>query len=134
MPAGVPSGPRCPDFSVSEPIDWTSYRRVHSDYRNLLIHVVAVPLFVGSFVSLIFYMIRGAYVAATIAFLLAGVAMVAQGRGHRLEEHAPVPFSGPGNFFRRWFTEQFLIFPWFFMSGRWWHQYRAETRESDHAA
>ena len=132
--AGVPSGPPNPEFSVSAQIDWTSYQRVHSDRRNLLIHAVAVPLFVGSIVSLIFYIIRGAYAPAIIAFVLAFIAMVLQGRGHALEVHAPVPLSGASNFLKRWFTEQFLIFPLFFLSGRWWHQFKAAAGESDDAA
>ena len=131
--AGVPSGPRNPDFSVYVQFDWTSYLRVHSDRRNLTIHVLAVPLFVGSIVSLIPYLSRGDYVSAVVAVVLALIAMVLQGRGHALEGHAPVPFSGPGNFLKRWFVEQFLIFPLFFLMGRWWRQFKAAADGTDSA-
>jgi hypothetical protein len=115
-------------------IDWTSYQRVHSNRRNLIIHAFAVPLFIASIVFLIASIVRAEDVSVVIAVVLAFIAMVLQRRGHALEPQAPVPFSGPGNFLRRWFTEQFLIFPLFFLSGRWWHQFKGESGESDHAA
>ncbi len=115
-------------------IDWTEYRRVHSDRRNLIIHAFAVPLFVGATVFLIACLIRERYVPAGIAVVLAFVAMVLQGRGHALESHAPVPFSGPGNFLKRWFSEQFMIFPLFLLTGLWWRQFTGAGDESDDAA
>jgi hypothetical protein len=114
--------------------DWASYLRVHSDRRNLVIHVFAVPLFVVAFLSLIYYLVRGNYLNAVIATFGAFVAMLLQGRGHALEAQAPEPFSGPGNFLRRWFREQFLVFPMFLMSGRWWHQFKVSGGGSDSAA
>jgi hypothetical protein len=115
-------------------IDWTSYLRVHSDRRNLVIHVFAVPLFVGAFLSLIFCLIRGDYLTAVFAMFGAFAALLLQGRGHALEAHPPEPFSGPGNFLRRWFREQFLVFPMFLLTGRWWHQFRESGGGSDGAA
>ncbi len=56
--AGVPSGPPNPEFSVSAQIDWTSYQRVHSSRRNLIIHAFAVPLFIASIVFLIASIVR----------------------------------------------------------------------------
>lgn len=131
---GAPSGRRNPEFSVSVDIDWTSYLRVHGDRRNLVIHVFAVPLFVGAFLFLIFFLVRGAFLFAGTALFAAFVAMALQGRGHALEAHAPEPFAGPGNFLRRWFTEQFLVFPMFLVTGRWWHQFKASGGEADSAA
>jgi hypothetical protein len=73
-------------------------------------------------------------VPVVIALSLAFVAMVLQGRGHALERHAPVPFSGPGNFLKRWFMEQFMIFPLFLLTGRWWQQFKGAGGVSDDAA
>ncbi len=115
-------------------IDWTSYLRVHSVRRNLVIHAIAVPLFIASIVFLIVSIVRVEDVSIVIALGLAFAAMALQGRGHKLEPHAPVPFSGPANFLRRWFTEQFVIFPLFLLSGRWWQQFKTEDEESDDAA
>lgn len=115
-------------------IDWTSYQRVHADRRNLIIHLIAVPVFVGSIVSLVLYLLRGDYLAAVIVLALAFAAMVLQARGHAGELQTPLPFSGPGNFLKRWFTEQFVIFPLFCLTGRWWRQFKGTSDGSDSAA
>jgi hypothetical protein len=115
-------------------IDWTSYLRVHADRRNLIIHLFAVPLFVGCIVSLILYLIRGDIVTVVIAIILAIIALALQAWGHAREVNAPVPFSSPGNFLNRWFTEQFAIFPIFVLSGRWWRQFNGTGGESGDAA
>ena len=115
-------------------IDWAGYRRVHADRRNLIVHLIAVPLFAASFLALLVFSMRADYMSAAIALLGALVGMVLQGRSHRLEPEAPLPFSGPRNFLRRWFTEQFVTFPLFLLSGRWWQQYRAASRATDDAA
>ena len=39
-------------------------------------------------------------------------------REHTREADPPAPFFGPGNFLRRWFTERFVNFPVFFLTGR----------------
>ena len=109
-------------------IDWSEYSRVHTRRSNLLIHLFAVPLFVGSFVFLLIYIANDDRFSALIVLGLAVVAMALQGREHKLEKEPPRPFSGPANFLRRWFTEQFFIFPAFVVTGRWWQQYRASGK------
>ena len=104
--------------------DWSDYLRVHADRRNLLIHLFAVPLFIAAFVTLVLSAATGRGSIAIGAGAAAWLAMAMQGRGHRLETKPPRPFTGPGNFLRRWFTEQFVIFPLFVLSGRWLQQYR----------
>ena len=113
-------------------IDWTDYRRVHSRRSNLLIHLVAVPLFIGAVISVVLAVSRGDPLYALVSAAAAVVAMALQGRGHKLEEEAPRPFAGPGDFARRWFAEQFVIFPLFLLSGRWWRQFRRSGRMADH--
>lgn len=109
-------------------IDWIDYQRVHADRRNLLAHLLAVPLFAISFIAACVSFLRANSVAGAVALGLCVVAMLIQGRGHAVEENPPRPFSGPGNFLRRWFTEQYFIFPMFLLSGRWWRQYRAAEK------
>ncbi len=72
--------------------------------------------------------------ASVIAVVGAFAAMLLQGRGHALEAHAPEAFSGPGNFLRRWFREQFLVFPVFFLTGRWWRQFKGAAEATEDAA
>ena len=112
--------------------DWPDYLRVHSDRRNLIIHIIAVPLFVGSFIYIPLYLFRGDFVSVLIAGVLAVFAMFLQGRGHAVERAAPRPFSSPVNFLNRWFREQFIVFPLFVLSGRWWQQFRAVDRAAKH--
>jgi glycerol uptake facilitator-like aquaporin len=96
--------------------------------------MIAVPVFVGSTLSLILFLMRGDYVATLIVTVLAFVAMISQAKGHAREANPPAPFSGPGNFLRRWFTEQFVTFPLFFLTGRWWRQFKNNSGGSDDAA
>jgi hypothetical protein len=110
-------------------IDWSDYLRVHADRRNLIIHIIAVPLFLGASISLAVYLLRGDYPPAAIAAALSLLAMILQGRGHAIERGAPIPFSGTINFLLRWFREQFVIFPVFVISGRWWQQLRSAGSE-----
>ena len=115
-------------------VDWSEYLRVHANRRNLLIHLVAVPLFVVAALTLSVALMTGNPVSAITSLVFALFAMVLQGRGHRLEANPPRPFTGPGNFLRRWFTEQFVIFPVFVLSGRWIDQYRKSTSQSENPA
>lgn len=108
-------------------IDWSEYARVHAHRTNLVIHLFSVPLFVGSFVSLLLYLSNGDWVSGVIVVALCLVALALQALGHRLEHEEPRPFSSFLNFLGRWFREQFLIFPVFLLSGRWWNQISAST-------
>ncbi len=108
-------------------IDWTEYDRVHASRSNLALHLFAVPLFIASILSLFKYLLRGDWVSVVIVVVTAILAMALQGKGHKLEPNQPRSFNSPTNFLRRWFTEQFVIFPLFFITGRWWRQYRAEA-------
>ena len=105
-------------------IDWDDYHRVHASRLNLLIHLFAVPLFVGAVVFACLAAWRGDIYSVLISAGIGLVAMALQGQGHKLESETPRPFTGPANFLRRWFTEQFIIFPLFLISGRWWRHFR----------
>jgi hypothetical protein len=103
-------------------IDWADYQRVHAERRNLLIHIVAVPLFVGSILAMPVCLVRGNYGLLVICIMLVVLALQLESRGHTMERQAPRPFSGSTNFLYRLFREQFIIFPVFLVSGRWWQQ------------
>ena len=93
------------------------YSHVHANRTNLLIHSVAVPLFILAHVGL------GAaitYRKPLPALTCVGVAMASLGlqrKGHDLEVQAPEPFSSGRNFATRLYTEQFYTFPKFVLSG-----------------
>lgn len=104
--------------------DWSDYERVHADRRNLLIHLVAVPLFQISFPLGLICFLSGRFLFAAASILAAAGGMALQKIGHAKEIHEARPFSGPFNFLQRWITEQYLAFPKFVISGRWKRQYK----------
>ena len=72
---------------------WNGYPKYHRSRPNLLIHIVAVPLFlIGTMIVI------GAAATLSLRFLAVAigcilVAVALQGRGHRLEPVPPEPFS-----------------------------------------
>ena len=98
---------------------WQGYPQYHQSRANLLIHIVAVPLFLVGTIGLVFAVVQLSLFALAVAIGCIVVAVALQGRGHRLEAVPPEPFSGPFNFVARLFLEQWVTFPRFVLSGGW---------------
>lgn len=99
---------------------WDGYPRYHQSRRNLLLHIVVVPLFLVGNVMLVVGL-AGTSLVVTGIGLVAMVASVAlQGAGHRTEANPPTPFTSRGNAVGRLLLEQWINFPRFVISGRWW--------------
>lgn len=98
---------------------WRGYPKYHHARANLLIHIVAVPLFLAGNVALIAALIERSFVVAAIALAAMALSIGLQGRGHRKEELPPEPFTGPVNAVLRIFFEQWVTFPRFVLSGAW---------------
>ena len=98
---------------------WRGYARYHHDRTNLLIHLVAVPVFMLANVLIVVgaLQLSGAWLAAGVVAVLLAVAL--EGAGHRREPIPPEPFSSAGNFIARFFVEQWVTFPRFLLSGGW---------------
>lgn len=98
---------------------WQVYGNAHQDRRNLLIHIVAVPLFGAGALGVLLgaSALDGSLAVRGLLAMAAGFAM--QGFGHRYERNAPPPFASRKEFFIRILTEQFVIFPRFVASGAW---------------
>lgn len=95
---------------------WRLYPEGHRTRRNLALHVATVPLFqLGTFALVASPFVSSWAAPVGAAAMLA--ALAAQGRGHKSEPTAPVPFRGPRDFVARFFTEQFVTFPRFVLSG-----------------
>lgn len=92
----------------------------------MLIHIVAVPLFVIGIVSLGWGLVVQDWARAGASLLLPVISLALQGRGHKLEPVPPRPFTGLGNFLLRIFSEQFFRFWRFFLSGRWFRVVRGK--------
>jgi hypothetical protein len=98
---------------------WEGYPKYHQSRANLLIHILAVPLFLFGMVVLIAAVVQLSLALVGLAIGCIVVAVALQGRGHRLERVPPEPFSSLLNFVSRLFLEQWVTFPRFVLSGGW---------------
>ncbi|HXP73184.1 MAG TPA: Mpo1-like protein [Stellaceae bacterium] len=98
---------------------WSNYASTHQARANLLIHIVAVPLFAVGLFCLIFGIVLADWVPAVAGLAGGLVGFLAQGVGHGNEPERPVPFLGPADFVSRFLAEQFITFPRFVISGGW---------------
>lgn len=99
---------------------WDGFGKYHHSRVNLLIHIIAVPLFIFGTVSFLLAIGTLKFQIAIISILLMSVSMGVQGFGHAKEEVPAVPFSGPINAVSRIFLEQLFTFPRFVISGGWY--------------
>jgi hypothetical protein len=95
---------------------WSHYREVHHDRRNLVLHLLTVPVFMAGTVAVALAPIVSGWLALGGIFAMF-VAMAAQGRGHRFEQSPPAPFQGPMDVVTRIFAEQWITFPRYVLSG-----------------
>ena len=98
---------------------WSDYSAKHRDPTNLLLHIVAVPLFDLGTIALLVGAAGGSGRAAVLGLAGMVAAVVLEGRGHRRERETPTPFAGPIDFVSRFFVEQWITFPRFVLSGGW---------------
>jgi hypothetical protein len=96
---------------------WFNYPPTHRDRRNLLVHALTAPLFPLGCVAVLAALVLGRGWLAVAGALGILLPMVLQGRTHRLEAHAPLPFQGPLDVVARLFAEQWVTFPRYVLSG-----------------
>ncbi|MBK7862952.1 MAG: DUF962 domain-containing protein [Archangiaceae bacterium] len=104
---------------------WAGYPEFHGSKLNLLIHIVAVPMFILSTVNLGWSLVHLQPFFAIFALGGMLIAFAAQAVGHAQEKSPAIPFDGPLDAVSRIFVEQFFNFPRFVVSGGWWKAYRA---------
>ena len=107
---------------------WRHYAVWHQDRVNLLLHMASVPLFVAGLLAAARQAFFGEWFGASIAALLALLAIGVQSLGH-LREVARAPAAG--NVYdsaRRALVENFITFPRFVLSGGWLHQMVSQPR------
>jgi len=97
---------------------WRNYADNHQDRRNLVIHLATWPLFVGGLAATVAAIPTGMWWLLGVGPFAMALAMALQGRGHKHEAVAPVPFRGPADVFKRIFAEQLITFPRYVLSGR----------------
>ncbi|GAC1031165.1 DUF962 domain-containing protein [Pseudomonas sp. No.21] len=103
---------------------WKTYARNHRHPTNLVLHLLAVPLFIVATLVLL----DGLFTLSVLNIALGVIGLAAslglQSHGHRLEAEAPEPFADRKDAVGRLLTEQFVTFPRFFLSGAWWRNWR----------
>jgi hypothetical protein len=104
---------------------WALYPDGHTDRANLVLHALMVPLFLAGTLALLASPVLGARLAACGAASMV-VAVAAQGRGHKREKVAPVPFRGPLDVVARLFLEQWVTFPRFVLTGAFARAWRTQ--------
>jgi hypothetical protein len=105
---------------------WRETPPVHRNARNLAIHIVAVPLFVlGHGLLLGGVLASGWLVGAGILCIVVSIAV--QGFGHSLEQQQVHSFTGPRDFLRRLYAEQFCNFWRFLFSGKWYSSFKGHN-------
>ena len=98
---------------------WSGYPKYHHSRVNLLIHIVAVPLFLVGNVGLVAALVERSVVVGALSLSAIVVSVALQGRGHRHEYFPPEPFTSPMNAISRILLEQWVTFPRFVFSGGW---------------
>jgi hypothetical protein len=98
---------------------WSDYTLKHQHRTNLLIHIVAVPVFMAGTVLLLLGLLDLDFGTLGLGLAAWALAVIFEGRGHKLEQETPAPFTGSGNFVARFFLEQWITFPRFVLSGGW---------------
>jgi hypothetical protein len=108
------------NFSTLLETQWAGYGERHQDRLNLILHIVAVPLFWWGTLDLVGSILFSGLFAAFDGLVLMALSVFLQGLGHDREAVAPEPWAGPGVFALRLAAEQFVNFPRYVISGEWW--------------
>lgn len=103
----------------------SDYPAKHRDRVNLLLHLVAVPLFMAGTLILLGAALRRSGLGVVLGLGCLAVAVVVEGRGHAREWETPTPFAGPLDFVTRFVVEQWVTFPRFVLTGAWSRSFRA---------
>lgn len=98
---------------------WEGYPRYHQSRRNLLMHIVVVPLFLLGNIALLGAVLQGSWLTALLAIAAMVASVAVQGRGHAAEPIPAEPFTSKFNAVSRIFCEQWVTFPRFVLSGGW---------------
>jgi hypothetical protein len=105
------------------------YPEGHTDRRNLTIHLITVPLLWLVTLEVIAGVIQGRWLSPVSWLVMFAIAVVLQGRGHKLEHNPPLPFQSKLDVIVRLLTEQYVTFPRYLLSGGFARAWRA-TRSS----
>jgi Protein of unknown function (DUF962) len=106
-------------FSALLHWQWISYSKAHQNKVNLIIHVLAVPLFVVSMFGIAIAIFRFSLLLGVISLTAMILSLALQKKGHSFEENQPPTFTGIWDFLSRLLVEQYITFPRFLLTGSW---------------
>lgn len=107
---------------------WRETPPVHANRANLLIHVVAVPVFVGAHVLAIVGAVMLDAWPIIAGVVLAVIPLVLQRRGHALERQPVHAFASTKDFVGRLYAKQFCNFWRFLFTGAWFASFKRAQR------
>ncbi|WP_122544097.1 Mpo1-like protein [Pseudomonas viridiflava] len=118
-------GKRLPNLHTWQ---WRGYADNHRHPANLVLHLIAVPLFILAALLIVdgLFSLSVSSIAIGVIGLIAALAF--QRHGHTLEQQSPEPFSDRSDAVKRLLVEQFVTFPRFVLSGAWWRAWKKRHR------
>ncbi|GFM68216.1 DUF962 domain-containing protein [Pseudomonas cichorii] len=114
-------GKRLPNLPTWQ---WRGYADNHQHPANLVLHLIAVPLFILAALLLLDGIFSLSFSSIAIGIIGLIAALGFQRHGHSLEAQTPEPFSDRSDAVKRLLTEQFVTFPRFLLSGAWWRAWK----------
>ncbi|MDB6144472.1 MAG: hypothetical protein JWP80_3516 [Pseudomonas sp.] len=118
-------GKRLPNLHTWQ---WRGYAANHQNPTNLVLHIIAVPLFIIAALLILDGLLELSFSSIAIGVIGLIAAMAFQRHGHTLEGQAPEPFSDRNDAIKRLLVEQFVTFPRFVLSGGWWRAWKERHR------
>ena len=107
---------------------WRHYASQHRHPTNLLLHLIAGPLFLLSLILLLIGLWHLRFVPLALGSIGLIASLALQAHGHRLEQQTAEPFASKGDALKRLLLEQCVTFPRFLFSGAWWRAWRQRRR------
>jgi hypothetical protein len=98
--------------------EMTHYAERHANKTNLVIHLIAVPVFILAHIGLVSSLLSKHWLGVGVNLMMILLSLAMQGKGHRLEQTPPDPFASPMDFVKRIYREQFWVFPRFMLASK----------------
>jgi hypothetical protein len=108
----------------------TDYPRVHATRANLLIHILAVPLFWIGLIATLVSIVQLDAISVLLGAAMLAISIALQGVGHRREGERPKAFASPWEFATRIVSENLYVFPRFVLTGGWARAWAAGVERS----
>ncbi|MGH8433275.1 MAG: Mpo1-like protein [Pseudomonas sp.] len=107
---------------------WRRYAAAHRNPTNLIVHLIAVPLFILASAVLLSALFQLDVLQLVLGVIGLLAALALQAHGHRLEAKVQEPFSDTTDAVQRLLLEQFFTFPRFVLNGGWWRAWKTRQR------